>query len=192
MSLEDRNRWDDRYRRGDHASATPSAILLELNSFLPSPGRVLDIAGGAGRHALWLARQGWSATIVDVSTVGLEIARDRADAWGVEIATINRDLETEPFPPGPWELVICFHYLCRSVLSAVANHLAPQGRLIVVQPTLRNLERNPRPPAEFLLQEGELPTLVRGLNMMHYREEWSSEGRHDAILIAERPLAARD
>ncbi len=47
-------RWDARYADGD-APDEPAISFVELAKDLV-PGRALDVAGGAGRHAVWLAR----------------------------------------------------------------------------------------------------------------------------------------
>ena len=51
-----RERWNQRYRDGA-GLAEPSAFLEDAAAHLPLTGRALDLAGGAGRHALWLARR---------------------------------------------------------------------------------------------------------------------------------------
>jgi ubiquinone/menaquinone biosynthesis C-methylase UbiE len=45
----------------------------------PAPAEVLDVGGGAGIHALWLARQGYDVHLVDVVPLHVEQAR-RASA----------------------------------------------------------------------------------------------------------------
>ena len=69
-----------------------------------------------------------------------------------------------------------------------AQHLSSKGVLLFVQPTLRNLERHARPSQRYLLAEGELRELAiaSALKILHYAEDWSVEGRHEALLVAER------
>jgi tellurite methyltransferase len=62
--------------------------------------------------------------------------------------------------------------------------LAPGGLLVFAQPTRSNLQRNPHPSARFLLEDGELPQLLRGLKVISYTEGWTEEGRHEARLVA--------
>lgn len=185
QSSVDRDRWDARYRAGEHATAIPSSTFTALKSHLPAPGRGLDVAGGAGRHAIWLAQQGWNMTVADISTVALELARARATAAGIELTTQVCDVERSGIPLGPWDLIVCFHFLWRPLLQRICQELTPGGRLIVVQPTRRNLERHARPSAQYLVDEGELPQLVPQMNIVHCQELWTAEGRHEAILVAE-------
>jgi SAM-dependent methyltransferase len=188
MSDLERERWDERYREGAGASE-PSPFLRSLDDLLPSAGRGLDLAGGRGRHAIWLARRGLDVTLADISEVGLELAREAAEREGVRIRTVAVDLETEPAPAGPWDLVVSFHYLHRPLFEAFPRLLAGNGLLVFCQPTRRNLERHRRPGARFLLEEGELPGLLRGLEVLRYEEGWLEEGRHEARVVA-RALTA--
>jgi tellurite methyltransferase len=185
MSDADRAKWDERYRSKGPESSEPLSFLTSL--VLPAPGRALDVAGGAGRNALWLARRGWAVTIVDVSAEGLGLAR--AAAGDLPLELVCADLERDPLPPGPFDLIVSSYFLRRELFAAFSAVLAPGGLLVYVQPTRSNLQRHARPPAGFLLEDGELPSLVRGLEIVRYEEGWFGEGdeaRHEARLIARK------
>ncbi|MCU0880341.1 MAG: class I SAM-dependent methyltransferase [Pirellulaceae bacterium] len=187
MSQFDREKWNAKYRDPEFGSREPSAVLVGLAGYLPARGRALDLAGGAGRHGIWLAGRGLDVTIADISPVGLARARERAAERGVAIETLETDLEDGPFPAGPWDLVVSVCFLGTRQLPAIAAALAPGGTLIVIQPTKTNLERHDKPPEAFLLNDGELPGLVEGLlSIVHYEEGWQADGRHDAVLVARK------
>ena len=70
--LDQRERWNEKYRTSPESWVEPDAFLpWAFRKFIqpafPNAGRVLDVAGGAGRHALWLAQQGWDVTLIDIS-----------------------------------------------------------------------------------------------------------------------------
>lgn len=188
MSDGDRERWNARYSARADEPAAAGPCLTAVERWLPRTGRALDVAGGAGRHALWLARRGLQVTLVDVADVGLRQAAARARREGLVLETLRLDLESDPFPPGPWAVIVCCYYLQRSLFSAFAAGLAPGGMLVFAQPTRTNLERNPRPSARFLLEDGELPRLVAGLQVIRYEERWFPEGQHEARLLARRRM----
>jgi len=187
VSDADRDRWNARWleRAGDSLSE-PAPWIASLDPILPRSGSALDIAGGAGRHAVWLARRGLEVTLVDVSGEGLRLAARAAAAAGVSIELVERDLEREPLPAGPWDVALCYHYLERALFPVIADALTPGGHLAFCQPTRSNLERNPRPGSAFLLDDGEAPSLVAGLEIVSYTEGWVAEGRHEARLVARR------
>ena len=68
MGEGDRERWNARYLE-EAETPPPSPFLLALDGVLPRRGRALDVAGGSGRNALWLARRGLDVTLADVSDV---------------------------------------------------------------------------------------------------------------------------
>lgn len=116
----------------------PNARLTETVAGLP-PGDVLDLGCGAGGDALWLARQGWRVTAVDVSSVAIERLTALAVAHGLagRITAQRHDLR-DSFPDGAFDLVGA-HYLHTpldldraTVLRAAARALRPGGRLLVV------------------------------------------------------------
>jgi tellurite methyltransferase len=185
MSERDRERWNARYR-GDEERREASPFLASLDAVLPRSGRALDVAGGAGRHALWLAQRGLTVTLADVSDVALAMAARDAAARGLAIETLPVDLEASAPPAGPWDVVACFYFLHRPLLAALPATLAPGGFLVVAHATRSNLARHPRPGAPYLLEDGELPTLFPDLEITAYEEGWLESGRHEARMVARR------
>ncbi len=186
-----RSSWNARYRERT-APMEPSAFVrVEVAPLLYSPGRALDVAGGAGRHAVWLAQREWQATMVDTSEVAIEIAAKRAVSAGVDIDLVHADLTTDDLPAGPWDLVLIVHYLQRDLFPSVIDRLGPGGLLAFSVATVRNLERHERPARPFVLDVGEAPSLVDGLEILHYGEGWSVEDRHEARLVARKPFLRR-
>ena len=192
MSQSDREKWDERYRGLPEEIRPPERFLVACQRYLPASGRALDLAGGDGRNALWLAEQGLDATIADISEVGLARARAAAARRGLELETVAVDLETaaaelEILPMvGPFDVVTSFFYYWPGLFAVLPRMLAPGGTLIYAQPTKSNLLRHSRPPVRFLLDDGQLATLAAGLEIVSCEEGWFEEGRHEARLVARR------
>ena len=140
--------WDERYDTAEFVWAT------EPNRFLPGeveglvPGRALDVACGEGRNAVWLATQGWSATGIDFSAVGLAKAAQLAEHAGVTCDWMVADVaESRPAgaPAGPqFDLVVLFYAQMgaegrRNMLASSALALAPGGTLLWVAHDVTNL-----------------------------------------------------
>lgn len=179
-------RWDDRYRTESVPTQPDSFVVDDLAPLLEQPGRALDVAGGAGRNSLWLASRAWEVTLVDVSSEAVRLATAEADARALNLETVVSDLDTEPLPPGPWDLILIIHYLQRRLFAALGDSLAPGGLLALSIATRRNLEQHPRPPLPYLLEEGEAATLVAPLRILSSSEGWRDD-RHEARVIARRP-----
>ena len=180
----DRAYWNQRYTEAPWTEE-PSSWLTKNADILLQSGRALDIAGGPGRNALWLAALGWEVTVVDVSNVALKLATDRARELDLLLTTTLGDLSIDPLPVGPWDLVMVFHYLDKDLLRRIESVLRHGGVLVGALATATNLERNDRPPLPYLLDDGELPSLLGDLEMLEYEEGWLDD-RHDARFVARR------
>ena len=80
MANGDRLYWNQRFgEEGWHTE--PSTFLLSLDAILPYSGTALDIAGGPGRNALWLAERGLDTTLLDISDTGLGMAQQSLERY---------------------------------------------------------------------------------------------------------------
>jgi cyclopropane fatty-acyl-phospholipid synthase-like methyltransferase len=194
----DRERWNATWRERAGELESAAAFLVEHAALLPATGKALDIAGGAGRNAVWLARRGLDVTLVDVTLVDVsDVAITRAEAKaasaGVKLRARRVDLD-EPLDLAPlYDLVVIVHYLSREQRDAYARLLVDGGILVHVQQTVKNLERHARPSRRFLVDEGELAAWIDdlGFEMLVHREDWTDDGVHEAAVIARRVVADR-
>jgi 2-polyprenyl-3-methyl-5-hydroxy-6-metoxy-1,4-benzoquinol methylase len=57
-----------------------------IQRYLPTPpATVLDVGGGPGAYAIWLAKQGYSVRLVDPVPLHLEQARQSAELAGISL-----------------------------------------------------------------------------------------------------------
>ncbi|MDJ0923681.1 MAG: class I SAM-dependent methyltransferase [Acidimicrobiia bacterium] len=189
MSDAEREHWDLRYATEGARSTDPAAFLVEVADQLPSASRILDVGGGSGRNSVWLAKRGHDVTIVDISEPGLAIAAEAAREAGVEVTLVQADLDTAPLPGGPWDVIVDFHFIKRHLFDAFLEALRPGGLLVFCRATVKNLERNERPPQPFLLERGEGWDLLSDFELLIAREGWSAEDRHEFEALARAPGA---
>ncbi len=104
-----------------------------IDKFLPKGGRVLDAGGGPGRYSIYLAKKGFSMTLLDFSPVQLRIARQkvaRARILPSAIECIEGDIrDMSSFPDNHFDAVLC--------LTALSHLIDRKDRDI----TIRNLVR---------------------------------------------------
>jgi SAM-dependent methyltransferase len=194
----DSSTWDERYSGNDLVwSATPNQWVEQVAVGL-APGRVLDLAGGEGRNALWLADRGWRATVVDFSHVALDRARalavQRFGADDKRLVTAHADLLTYTPEPGSFDLVLVVYLQLvaearRAVLRTAAAAVAPGGRLLVVAHDSTNLTAGfggPQDPRVlYTCQDVEADIAGTGLAIERgeavLRTVETENGRHDAV-----------
>ena len=83
--------WDKRYAAKEYAyGKDPNTFLAEHVAKLPK-GKVLSLAEGEGRNAVFLAAQGYEVTAVDASLVGLDKGRQLAEERAVSVKWIYAD-----------------------------------------------------------------------------------------------------
>jgi SAM-dependent methyltransferase len=133
--------WDERYRSADRLwSGNANPHLVATGTDLPA-GTALDVGSGEGADAIWLAARGWRVTAVDVSTVALGRAAERAAEVGTAVADRitwqPADALTWDPAPARFDLVSAqFMHLPRPALEALHRRLAavvhPGGTLLVV------------------------------------------------------------
>ena len=88
--------WNARYAEQHYVYGTePNEFLvaqLPRLQALPAGAPVLCLADGEGRNSVWLARQGFAVTAVDVAEQGLQKARALAAQQGVTLTTLCADV----------------------------------------------------------------------------------------------------
>jgi SAM-dependent methyltransferase len=140
----DRHAWDERYREKEFLwTAEPNRFLVECVSDL-APGVALDLAGGEGRNAVWLAGRGWRVTAVDWSAVAITRGRSLAETREVDVDFVEADLLEWVPEEGSADLVIVVYLQIPSpgreeVWRRAAAAVRPGGRLIIIGHDSSNL-----------------------------------------------------
>ena len=99
--------WDARYAEADLAYGdAPNDFLAGVTDRLAPAAKVLCLAEGQGRNAVFLAQRGHDVTAVDLSEVGLERARALAAERGVEVQTVAADLASYDLGDRQWDAVV--------------------------------------------------------------------------------------
>lgn len=143
--------------------AAPSTWLTLNRHLLPATGDALDLACGRGRHALWLAQQGFRTQAVDRDGAALDALIDEAAARGLTIGTRVLDLESGGVVPADaFDVIVVVHYLHRPLFPQLLAALRPGGVLVYETFTTAQAVRGKPSNPAFLLQPGELVARVTG------------------------------
>ena len=182
--------WNERYRQGEHAREEPHPLVLRFAPALTpalGPARALDIACGAGRHAVWLAERGWNVTAVDNSSVAIGILRSRSAG----VRAVVADLERGEFliEPDSYDLIVVCNYLQRDLFPSIRAGTRSGGLVICViampddDPSIR-----PMNPA-YLINPGELRAQFPDWEILHDFEGKRPNRRRAAEIVARKTAA---
>ncbi len=166
--------WDERYSEPGFAYGTaPNEFLLSVAHRIPK-GKILSLAEGEGRNAVYLASLGYEVTGVDGSAVGLSKAQELATQRGVTITTIHADLATFTIEHAQWDgIIACYCHLPSAIriplhLAAVKG-LKPGGVFVLEAFSKEQLAYGTGGPQslDMLMSLDELKRELAGLNFIH-------------------------
>ena len=163
--------WDHRWLEKSAAPLEPDPWLKRALPWFPRTGKVLDIACGRGRNALHLAELGFQVTGIDISRTGLNLLSQEAAKSGLQLDLQQIDLElTETLPAGPFDVILNFFYLQRSLFPCIKRDLSPGG--IAVIRTFSLAGGLPAGPSNlaFHLQPHELLEVFSGWDILLHEE----------------------
>lgn len=186
MANEDRLRWDKVYRE-QHSTAFPAPDPLLLQYTPPGQGlRALDLAAGLGQNGLWLAEQGYTVDIMDISRVALNRARSEMAMRNLRnVNLLLIDLDEPNLSLNHYDLVSVFRYLKRSIWDDLKNTVRPGGRVIYETFNLHYLDVVPQFNTKYLLNYGELREVFANWTIL-----MESEDDHISQIVAIKPETA--
>jgi 2-polyprenyl-3-methyl-5-hydroxy-6-metoxy-1,4-benzoquinol methylase len=172
---EQRAHWDLKYEEGLPSLTQPDPFfILAYEKFaappFPKAGVALDLAGGLGRHALWLACRSWQVTVVDLSDVAIGKLSRAALERSVKLDLLVEDLSRYKFEPARFDLIVLFYHLDRSIFPKISFALKPGGLLISKMSLIWNTNARVTTVATEPLHREELPSLVPELHVLHHQE----------------------
>jgi len=195
----DAGEWDERYAASTSLwSDGPNELFASIVEGL-TRGTALDVATGEGRTALWLAQQGWQASAVDFSAVGLKRASERAAKRGLEVDWQLRDVVADGLEPGTFDLVALLYLhvpqaRLNDVLAACSAAVAAGGRLVIIGHDRENLARGTGGPqnADILYTAGQLQAAADASGLTVQRCEQVERPVGDATAIDTVLVATRE
>ncbi|WP_309398625.1 SAM-dependent methyltransferase [Cerasicoccus maritimus] len=194
--------WNERFSEPEFTyGKEPNDFLRAEYQRIPARGRVLCLAEGQGRNAVFLAQQGYQVTALDQSSVGLKRAAELATERGVTIETLQADLSEHDLGSG-WDGIICIFghtppAVRARVHAQIADALMPGGAYILecYTPKQHSMPGRGGPPPElkdFLVSLSDLEREISGLDFTIGREveREVNEGSHHQGLSSTVQLVA--
>jgi len=199
--------WDRRFAAPEYIFGTaPNRFLAsQYERFRPGM-RVLDIACGEGRNAVWLAQQGCEVLAIDISPLGLDKARRLAAERGVRVEYELADVRQWNWQADSFDALVSIFIQFAApqerarVFEGMQRALRPGGWLMLQGYTPKQLEyKTGGPPqAEHMYSEPMLRAAFAAMEIVQLREHEDvlaegnkHVGRSGLIdLVARRPRPA--
>jgi len=199
--MGERERWERRYQQAAEPfyGREPSRFLQRSLALLPGRGRCIDLGGGEGRNAIYLARLGYDVTLVDVAVAGLSRAATMARDAEVRLNIVAADLQEPPLADtgDGWDVVLLINYHDRRAVASVETRLRPGGAVVVEGFAKEQLGRGSGgpPDADLLWGPNELHELLRPLRLVWYEDrlvEGDDNPHHRGAKWVVRAIARKD
>ncbi|MCA6063579.1 class I SAM-dependent methyltransferase [Thalassolituus marinus] len=169
--------WDERYSSDHYIYGTEPNQFLQQNVSRLGGKKILCLAEGEGRNAVWLARQGYQVSAVDASSVGQTKALKLAQQHKVSIHYEVRDLACFDLGIEQWDGIVSIFChlppaLRKSLHQRIVHALKPGGVLLLEAYTPRQLQLGTGGPqdAAMMMDAATLEAELPGLRFDHLAE----------------------
>jgi SAM-dependent methyltransferase len=149
-------RWDSRYRadsRPGWDKGFPSSHLkAAVEGGVIRPGRSVVLGCGSGTNAVYLAKQGFDVTAIDIAPTALNLAEEKAEKAGVEVRWLLADVLALPADLGAFDVIFdrgCYHGVRRVSAKGYVKslkRLSRPGTQVLILAGNANEERRYGPP----------------------------------------------
>lgn len=138
--------WDKTYAEGRSLLVWPDEnVVASLNRHKGQFDKGIDLACGAGRHAILMSEMGIESIGIDSSKASIEFAKQQSKSMGLEnVEFINSLIQDVQFKKESFDIVIAWgliHYLekedKKQFIEKVKSILKPNGMFLL---TLRSTE----------------------------------------------------
>ena len=146
----------------------PSPWVIKYATLIRENGLVLDLACGSGRHAVWLAEEGYKVDAVDSNPIIVEGMKDINN-----INVIISDIESGNWPSNNqrYDGVVVSRYLHRPILKTLPE-LLNSGGVLIYETFMTGNERYGKPSnPDYLLLQDELNLTYSPLLHIHAFEQ---------------------
>ncbi len=165
--------WEQHYR-GKGLSRDPALVVRAFAGRLPS-GEILDLAGGDGRNAFFLAKRGHRVWLLERSPAALEIVREAARGASVEVVACDLEAPQLELPQRPFSGVILSYFVHRSLIPRFAGLLEPGGLVLIEGFGRREAIARGRAESPYYWREGELLEVPERFSLLAFAQGWMSD-----------------
>lgn len=184
--------WDDTYASQPYKyGKAPSSFLSSYHHRLQK-GKVLDIAMGEGRNAVYLAQKGFEVVGFDLSPVAIEHAKKLASETGVSIEAKPADLDLYLMGIMEYDSIIMtnFRPSVSRYYNSIMSALKQGGTLLIESFTTAEMDEaiaKDEDYRNFYFTSNEVLRHLNGMRILFY-QEGLIDGHHVVQCLAQKPL----
>jgi len=182
---QDKDRWNKKYDIEIYLFGEKPIPFLVNNIEIIRKGKALDVAMGEGRNGVYLARQGFDVTGLDISEKGLEKAQALAAKHNVTIKTKVVDLENVKLEANSYDLILCTYFMDRGLYEKFYDALKPGGMVLVETYNVDYLKYR-QFNAKWALKTNELLDIFKKMRVLRYQDYDDAREAYSSI-IAQKP-----
>lgn len=169
--------WNEKFQsRGEFCLQADKRLVENID--LLKTGRVLDVACGDGRNALYLLKSGFQVMGIDFSAVGLERLRNFAKGQNLSVRTQQVDLSQSQALEGLGEFdnVVVNHYrLKEDLLAELKNYVTKDG-IVLISGFGENHITDDRIKASDLIRKSDFAILETDFEQVKVTESMEENG----------------
>src|SRR3989344_3305357 len=177
--------FDEKYKSekclwGKEPIKSVKSILKYKNS-----GDVLDMGVGEGRNSIFLAKQGFNVTGVDISKEAIEKFKRIADGENLKVEGIREDIRNFKFNK-KYDVIISattLHFLDEKSIKKIIEKMKAHTKLNGINLITVFTEENPHKNFSHLFKKGELKSYYPDWKIIGYKEIITPVEKHGLALI---------
>ena len=178
MSVQDKEKWDAKYLKKSQLLKPRDASANLKNALIHCSGKTaLDLACGAGRNSIYLARVGFSVDAIDIAQIAIDALDTEATKQNLssKINTKHVDLDTYVIEENRYDLIVMANFLDRDVLKNAKKALNKDGILFVETYMINEENEKTSSDLSNLLVSQELKDIVGDSFDILYYDEFKNE-----------------
>lgn len=168
------NPWDERYSNSNYVyGKQPNDFLKQHLNDIPM-GKILSLAEGEGRNAVFLAKHGRQVTAVDYSSIGLEKAVKLAKENSVTITPVRADLNGYKLDVGTYDGIVSIYchvppHVRKALFSQLAAAIKPGGVFLMESYTPAQIGKGTGgpPTADLTTTLAEMKNYLKEFEIIH-------------------------
>jgi cyclopropane fatty-acyl-phospholipid synthase-like methyltransferase len=124
--------WNEILKRRDYSREEPDKLVIQFTESLKNKHakRVLDLGCGAGRHLIYLTKQGFETYGIDISETGLKQAKNRLKREKLNAALIKCDMKTLPYVSHCFDAVISLFTIYHNTKQGIKDTITETHRTL--------------------------------------------------------------